>query len=63
MEYLQIAREEANDVIRDRIISKFEKCQRLAEIYYAYNSIHKFVVNKYFLINNFEAKHSKDKFI
>jgi hypothetical protein len=28
------------------MIKKFEKCQRLAEIYYAYNNIHKFVVSK-----------------
>ena len=43
-EHLQIASDEANDTIREKSLKRFEQNQRLSEIYYAYQHIHRYVV-------------------
>ena len=36
--------DESNDALRDKVLAKFEHYQKMAEIYYAYQHIHRFVV-------------------
>ncbi|CAF0800008.1 unnamed protein product [Brachionus calyciflorus] len=47
MEYLQIASDEPNDQVREKSLKKFNEFQRLAEIYCAYEYIHKSVLQPY----------------
>ena len=46
-EHLQIASDEANDTIREKSLRKFELNQRLSEIYYAYQHIHRFMLEPF----------------
>ena len=47
MEHLQIASDEPNDVIREKSLKKFQEYQNLSEIYYAYQHVHKYVVEPF----------------
>lgn len=40
-------KDEPNDSIREKYLKKFEQFQRMAEIYYAYQQVHRFVVEPF----------------